>query len=38
VKAYNEWKMVFNDYTALPEEADAWKVGGAVTNKYLGKP
>jgi Domain of unknown function (DUF4157) len=37
VKAYNEWKSVYNDYTALPEEADAWKVGGAVTNKYLGK-
>jgi hypothetical protein len=37
VKSYNDWKKTYDLYKALPEEADAWKVGGAVTAKYLEK-
>lgn len=35
--AYDKWKENSDKYHALPEEADAWKVGGKVTSTYLGK-
>lgn len=34
-KAAKEYDDVYENYRALPEEADAWKVGGAVTSAYL---
>ena len=37
IDAYNAWKTNHNAYMNLPEEADAWKVGGAVTAAYLKK-
>lgn len=35
--ARKAWKNIYQQYLALPEEADAWKVGGAVSDKYLEK-
>lgn len=35
--AYDKWKENIDKYHALPEEADAWKVGGKVTSAYLKK-
>ena len=34
----DEWRAAYKLYKALPEEADAWAVGGAVTTAYLAKP
>ena len=34
--AYAAWKVSYDKYRALPEEADAWKIGGKTRAGYKG--
>ncbi|OUL28219.1 peptidoglycan-binding domain-containing protein [Nostoc sp. 106C] len=36
-KAQKQYDIAYEKYRDLPEEADAWRVGGAVTDAYLKK-
>ncbi|MDZ8052277.1 MAG: hypothetical protein RMX68_029975 [Aulosira sp. ZfuVER01] len=36
-KAQQQYDITYDKYRDLPEEADAWRVGGAVTDAYLKK-